>query len=128
MQTENEQGLLRRSDALTLEEIQASTDLTGKIASASALNIVRKLQGLVITSINDTTDIAQLDSGLYFITGPISPINGVQGAYNTLYIINDNDGWRSEFAICANNNSIYFRTYHSDYGIEPWLRIITEAV
>ena len=37
MQTENEQGLLRRSDALTFEEIQASTDLSGKIASASAL-------------------------------------------------------------------------------------------
>lgn len=37
MQTENEQGLLRRSDALTLEEILASTDLSGKIASAGSL-------------------------------------------------------------------------------------------
>ena len=47
MQTENGQGLLRRSDALTLEEIQASTDLSGKIASASALNNFPKYVRLV---------------------------------------------------------------------------------
>lgn len=40
MQTENNQNIFNRSDALTFEEIQASTDLSGKIASASALKDV----------------------------------------------------------------------------------------
>ena len=106
--------------SLTLEEIMASTDLSGKVASASALNSFRKLQDIIITEIYSNTDITKLNSGLYFISGPYSPINGVQGAYNTLYIINDYIGWRNEIALCANLNSIYFRSYHISQGIEDW--------
>lgn len=43
MQTENNQNIFNRNDALTFEEIQASTDLSGKIASASALKDVLPL-------------------------------------------------------------------------------------
>ena len=66
--------------SLTLEEIAASTDpadLSGKVASASALNSFRKLQDIIITDIYSSTDITKLNSGLYFINGPYSPINGV---------------------------------------------------
>lgn len=62
MQTENEQGLLRRSDALTLEEIQASTDLSGKIASASALkNISRRYYFTIQPNSSATIDISHLE-------------------------------------------------------------------
>ena len=111
---------INKTDSLTLEEIMASTDLSGKVTSASALNSFRKLQDIIITEIYSNTDITKLNNGLYFITGPYSPINGVQGAYNTLYIINDYIGWRNEIALCANLNSIYFRSYHKNQGIEDW--------
>lgn len=61
MQTENEQGLLRRSDALTLEEIQASTDLSGKIASASS---VKELNGRIFSR-STSLDIPMDFTGIY---------------------------------------------------------------
>ena len=39
MQTENEQGLLRRSDALTLDEVQSCSEIAGKVVSAEDFKI-----------------------------------------------------------------------------------------
>lgn len=44
MLTENNQNIFNRNDVLTFEEIQASTDLSGKIASANALKNVNNMK------------------------------------------------------------------------------------
>lgn len=55
---ENMDTKANKADVLSLEEIQASTDLTGKIASASALMNVKYIQGEILyngTSGKDTS-------------------------------------------------------------------------
>ena len=81
------------------------------------------LKGILISVITEVTDIAQLDSGLYFITGAFSPINGVAGVFNTLYLIIVFGPWRYEIAISANADAIYYRFYNPSDGIEKWLNI-----
>ena len=48
-------GSAQKQDVLTYEEIQASTDLSGKIASASALKDVGDIVNLYLTVPNDAS-------------------------------------------------------------------------
>lgn len=108
MQTENEQGLLRRSDALTLEEILASTDLSGKIASAGSLKDF-KTSGIFMANLSVGTNAIK-SSGVAtdrVISGtlPSSDLCII----NTKYITANNDFYWS-YHFDSEGKSLYIYT------------------
>ena len=87
------------SDVLTLEEIQASTDLTGKIASASGLNYL----------INKTRSIYSLEKTLENPNGWYKI-----GEYTA-------HGWNTGHVMITANDSIYICNYGYDDGLKSYL-------
>lgn len=111
---------VNKSDALTLEEIEASTDLTGKIASASGLKTLSNRFTMPIKRISNINDAKPSNYSVGFYVIPNDGIGSPTTAWYYIIAFSAENGYYSKLAIGMTDNAVYYQYYGSD----TWSKII----
>lgn len=111
---------VNKSDALTLEEIEASTDLTGKIASASGLKTLSNRSTMPIKRISNINDAKPSNYSVGFYVIPHDGIGSPTTAWYYIIAFSAENGYYSKLAIGMTDNSVYYQYSGSD----TWSKII----
>lgn len=111
---------VNKSDALTLEEIEASTDLTGKIASASGLKTLSNRFTIPIKRISNINDAKPSNYSVGFYVIPNDGIGSPTTAWYYIISFSAESGYYSKLAIGMTDNAVYYQYSGSD----TWSKII----
>lgn len=111
---------VNKSDALTLEEIEASTDLTGKIASASGLKTLSNRFTMPIKRISNINDAKPSNYSVGFYVIPNDGIGSPTTAWYYIIAFSAENGYYSKLAIGMTDNAVYYQYSGSD----TWSKII----
>lgn len=111
---------VNKSDALTLEEIEASTDLTGKIASASELKTLSNRFTMPIKRISNINDAKPSNYSVGFYVISNDGIGIPTTAWYYIIAFSAENGYYSKLAIGMTDNAVYYQYSGSD----TWSKII----
>lgn len=109
-----------KADVLTLEEILASTNLNGKIASASGLKTLSQRFTMPINRINDINDAKPSNYSVGFYVIPNDGIGSPTTAWYYIIAFSAENGYYSKLAIGMTDNAVYYQYSGSD----TWSKII----
>lgn len=111
---------VNKSDALTLEEIEASTDLTGKIASASGLKTLSNRFTMPIKLISNINEAKPSNYSVGFYVIPYNGIGTPTAAWYYIIAFSAENAHYSKLAIGMTDSAVYYQFSDSD----TWSRII----
>lgn len=109
-----------KADVLTLEEILASTNLNGKIASASGLKTLSQRFTMPINRISDINDAKPSNYSVGFYVIPNDGIGSPTTAWYYIIAFSAENGYYSKLAIGMTDNAVYYQYSDSD----TWSKII----